>query len=786
MRSSRVSKILADVSSNRLRSGLAIVSLAIGTTAVGAMALGAITLDASFEDSLLAANPASAVLATGPFDEQLLGEVAGHPAVAEAEGRRFHRTQATGPDGSAVGIELVGMPDLADHEIARIAPEEGTWPPGPGEIVLERASIGELGAAVDERLAVEIPGREPLSLQVSGTAFDVAEIAPMLGGAVRGYVTMETMAELTGSDHLDALYLRAATDPHDGDRATAMTAAVRDDVLGPAGVTVAGNLIRDPGTHPAGSTMTFIVRAMQVLSVFALVIALGLVLTTVTALLAQQRKQLGMMKAVGATTRQLTFQYLASVGLLSLVALAVAIPASLLGGRAVAGAVAWLANIEPVPVGVPLRIILLEVGTAVVLPVAMVVVVVRRACAATVRETLTDRGLTASTRVRRSVSRLSRPTLLAVRNALGNRVRLGLTVLTVALCGAVLVGVSSTGGSLFRLADEVAGYTGYDVEIALTGPVPLTQARAVLDAPEVASVEGWWHKDGFLLRADGTEHDGISITGAPRDTSTLEATLLEGRWFVAEDRRPVVVNADLVAEEPALEVGDDVVLAVDGHRSPFTIVGISTSTTRGPVAYLPADDLATLLEEPGQANLLAVQLVDAADQAAVAGRLGDQARAAGWGVGEVRTNAEIRADLEGIITIAIALLLLVGAILAVVAVVGVAGTMTLGVFEQTREIGVLRTLGATTRTVRCLLLLQGLTVVGVGGVIGIALSLPVTWLLVGSIESTVLSPAELPTSFSWLAAAIWIPTALAIGAFGATQPARMAARLTVRDTLAYE
>ncbi len=786
MRSSRVSKILADVSSNRLRSGLAIVSLAIGTTAVGAMALAAVTLDASFEDSLLAANAPSAVLATGPFDEQLLDEVADHPAVAEAEGRRLHRAQAAGPDGAAVGIELVGMPDLADHDIARIAPEDGTWPPGPGEIVLERASIGELGAAVGDGLAVEIPGQEPLALRISGTAFDVAEIAPMLGGSVRGYVTMETMVGLTGSDHLDALYLRAATEPHDGDRATAMTAAVRDDVLAPAGVAVAGNLIRDPGTHPAGSTMTFIVRAMQVLSVFALVIALGLVLTTVTALLAQQRKQLGMMKAIGATTRQLTLQYLASVGLLSLVALAVAIPASLLGGRAVAGAVAWLANIEPVPVGMPLRIILLEVGTAVVLPVAMVVVVVRRACAATVRETLTDRGLTASTGMRRSVSRLSRPTLLAVRNALGNRVRLGLTVLTVAVCGAVLVGVSSTGGSLFRLADEVAGYTGYDVEIALTEPVPLVEASVALDDPEVASIEGWWRKDGFLLRADGTEHDGISITGAPRDTSVLDATLVHGRWFVAEDRRPVVVNADLVADEPTLEVGDDLVLAVDGHRTPFTIVGIATSTTRGPVAYLPADDLAALLEEPGQANLLAVRLADSADQAEAAGRLGDLARDAGLPVGGIQTNAEVRANLEGIITIAIALLLLVGAILAVVAVIGVAGTMTLGVFEQTREIGVLRTLGATTWTVRRLLLLQGLTVAGVGGVIGIALSLPVTWLLVGAIESTVLSPAELPTSFSWLAAAIWIPAALAIGAFGATQPARMAARLTVRDTLAYE
>ena len=60
-----------------------------------------------------------------------------------------------------------------------------------------------------------------------------------------------------------------------------------------------------------------------------------------------------------------------------------------------------------------------------------------------------------------------------------------------------------------------------------------------------------------------------------------------------------------------------------------------------------------------------------------------------------------------------------------------------------------------------------------------------SWFLGAAIESTVIS-ADLPTSFSTFALAVWIPTALVIGALGATQPARMAARLTIRETLAYE
>ena len=114
-----------------------------------------------------------------------------------------------------------------------------------------------------------------------------------------------------------------------------------------------------------------------------------------------------------------------------------------------------------------------------------------------------------------------------------------------------------------------------------------------------------------------------------------------------------------------------------------------------------------------------------------------------------------------------------------------AGVMTLGVMEQTREIGVLRTLGASGRAVKLLLLRQGLVIAGVGGVLGVLASLPVAWLLGRAVSSNLVMTA-LPAAFSWLGVAIWVVVALLIGALGATRPARVASRLTIRDTLAYE
>jgi putative ABC transport system permease protein len=754
--------------------------------AVGAMYLASDTVDASFEASFLAANPPSAMLGTDPFPVELVDEVRAHPAVGEAEARRLLQVRAVDANGDPVTVELVAMADFHENRVARIEPTGGIWPPAAGTMVVERSSIGELGAGVGDVVTISLPGQPPADLPVTGTAYDVYEVAPTLGGAARAYVSMDTMIELTGSGHLDTLYLRAAHDPLDREQALAMTAAVRDDVLEPAAVAVRLSAIQEPGEHRGSNALSFIVSAMQLLSLLALVIAVALVVNTVTALLAQQRRQLGVMKAIGARSGQLTMQYLGYVLLLSLGALLVAVPFSLLAGRFLAGFMAELANFELEPMGVPWATVAIEAAVAALLPAAAVLVTVRRACRSTVREAISDRGIMAVPQLSRIRLPLARPTVLAYRNAVRNRPRLVLTVLTIALCGAVLVGVFSTQRALERLTDQVAGYRGYDIELALTEPVPLRDAAAVLNGDQaVAGVEGWLQNQAFRIRPDGTENENISLTGAPPGSPSLDPTLIEGRWFDAVDDHSIVINTHFADEEPDLGVGDQVVLDIEGHRRAWNIVGVSTTTLVGPVAFLPAQDLAAEIDQPGHTNLLAVQLRPGADPTDTADRLEAAARDAGIPVGEVQTNAQLRAGNDELVALIVTLLLVVGAVMAVVAVIGVAGTMTLSVVEQTREVGVLRTLGASNRAIRRLLLLQGLAIAAAGSVLGVGLSIPVALLLQLAIRTSLIS-ASLPAGFSWLGVGIWFAVALIIGAVGATRPARVAARLTIRETLAYE
>jgi putative ABC transport system permease protein len=210
-----------------------------------------------------------------------------------------------------------------------------------------------------------------------------------------------------------------------------------------------------------------------------------------------------------------------------------------------------------------------------------------------------------------------------------------------------------------------------------------------------------------------------------------------------------------------------------------------TTQLIGPIAYVGAHDLAEATDEAGRVDLVAVNLTSGQDAAEAAVALEQVLLDAGVPLAGVETNAGIRARTEGLFDLLVWSLLIVAGLLGVVAVVGVTGVMTLAVLERTREIGVLRTVGATGGVIHRVLLTEGLTLGILGWILGALFAIPTAWLL-GQVLGRAFLFAPLPFRYSWSAVGIWLVATLLIGALGALRPARAASRLTIRETLAYE
>jgi putative ABC transport system permease protein len=125
-----------------------------------------------------------------------------------------------------------------------------------------------------------------------------------------------------------------------------------------------------------------------------------------------------------------------------------------------------------------------------------------------------------------------------------------------------------------------------------------------------------------------------------------------------------------------------------------------------------------------------------------------------------------------------------GLVLGVVGALALASAMSLSVVERTREFGVMQTLGATPARVIWVVVAEALAIGALSWLAAVALALLLSS-LVGARVGSALFGAPLPLVVSLVALLAWLAVVLVGSAAASAVPARAAARLTIRETLAY-
>jgi len=124
-------------------------------------------------------------------------------------------------------------------------------------------------------------------------------------------------------------------------------------------------------------------------------------------------------------------------------------------------------------------------------------------------------------------------------------------------------------------------------------------------------------------------------------------------------------------------------------------------------------------------------------------------------------------------------------LMIVVGGLGLASTMSLSVLERTREIGVLRTLGARHRTIFAIVQAEGLVVTIASGLLAIPLSIPMSWIL-GRAFGRIMFPVPVNAIPDPTAVAVWLGMALVVSFAACSWPAIRATRLTPVAALSRE
>ena len=793
MRSVRWRKAIRDLGSHPVRSVLVVLSIAVGVFAVGTIAGANAMLQAGLTTAYESSKPSSATIFAGPFDESFVESIRSMHGIADADARRSVTVRLLNDDGSYREMLLNAIPDFNDQRLDLVTPQSGGWPPDRDEVVMERSSLVLQPFVPGQRLRVQTADGKEHDLTAIGISHEVGAAPAFYAGRVAGHVTPETLQDLGYDATFDELHIKVA-DPtldQDGIRAVAEDVSTR---IQRAGIPVFGSYVPVPGRHPANDLLQGFFLVLGFIGGLSLIVSGFLVINTVSAILAQQTRQIGIMKAIGARNGQIAGLYLVLVFAYAVLALCVAIPLSALGAYGFAQFTAGLANFDITTFSLPAEVIALEVAIGLGLPLLAALVPIYRGVRITVREALASTGISDRfghgrfDRLLRDIRGLPRPTLLSIRNTFRRKGRLALTLAALSLGGAIFMSVFAVRASLVKTLDDTLAYFAYDVQVELAtterATVLVDEAMAV---PGVVAAEPWRFASTGIVN-DGVEGRSVIAFGLPPNPKTVRPTIQEGRWLLPEDGNAVVATANVRDDEPDLAVGDTMTLRIDGKDTTWTLVGIVQSPTRRPFLYAPDVALERATSEVGRAGVLMVvgqPGMDAAAQDALATAVRSRLEGAGVKVAATTTSGEIREAQELLFNVLVLFLSTMAVLLGFVGGLGLTGTMTINVVERSREIGVLRAVGASDRSVLLIFLAEGILIGALSWALAVLASIPVSKLLSDALGNVFVS-RPLSWAYSVEGMVAWAVIVLVLATVASLLPAWRASRLAVREILAYE
>ena len=130
-------------------------------------------------------------------------------------------------------------------------------------------------------------------------------------------------------------------------------------------------------------------------------------------------------------------------------------------------------------------------------------------------------------------------------------------------------------------------------------------------------------------------------------------------------------------------------------------------------------------------------------------------------------------------------MLFMAALIAIVGGLGLMGTMSINVLERTREIGVMRAIGASNGDIQSIVIVEGLVIGLISWAISIFISIPITNVLTYGVGMAIMT-SPMPAVYGVSGIIAWLVFTLILATIASALPARRASKLTVKDTLAYE
>ncbi len=812
----RTRKILADVISRRGRTILVSLSIIIGvfgvTALIGMGDLLVRQMEEDLDENAIAMTHLYVISASEQLslteNEAFLETLRSLPGVTDVEGQAIYPTDwksaTTGVDDKFEQGSVIAYTESFEQvnlePIVRVI--EGRYPADDqNEIAVERRFADEHSIGIGDKIVFRPNPAE--AWEVVGIVFHpyltispyVTDVTtPSTPPATNIYTTYgnaQRMLDFAGLTSFYARYTDVAT-------AQAGLSQFTETVSTQTPYIPTFSYVEDPADNRVIDGMKQLTSILNLLAVVSMVVSAFLVVNVINTIVVEQKQQIGVLKSLGANRWDTFYIYCGTALVYGLVGTVFGVLLAIPVAAVMAEAVAPLAGTYIDGFRLSLTGILTGVVLGLMVPVLAALLPVFNGTRVTILEAMTDLGISSNwgrSWVSRLIGRLPAP--MTVRQALSNiaqkRGRLALTGLTLTLAVGAFMGVTAVFGSLDESVQEIFATNDYEILMTAQEMEDFEQVNRLL-TENFPDVVGVYKGYGVSIELEGytapdTEFaagsNQIDAVGIDPGTDTVHFDLIEGQGWT-DDSPPygLIVNQS-VSENIDKGAGDTVLVTVGSVSRQFEILGVD----RYPFDtvffnWVELAAMAGYTDDAGQPmpSSFYIDLAGDPDATTTADRID--------AIKSVMLDHDIPAvyanqpqnedDILQMLSSFGLIFNMTSGVMGAVGAIGLLATLSMAVFEQQKEIGVMRSLGAGSFTIMAQFLVEGVMV----GVIAWIVGLPLSYMLGMGINAA-LDFGDIAFSYPLPVAGIGLVGVVVVASLASIWPAMIAARKTVSDILRY-
>lgn len=798
-------KVIRDLWSNKSRTILVILSIAIGVFAFGGLFTARSLITSSLDIEFAATNPSDIDLSIPGIDDLLVQYVARQPYVTGIQTYTTHTVDILVETESDEGDVIIdtniarfnAFEDFNNIQLNQVSYEAGSRILGQNQIILERSFLDDLDIQIGDMVTIRTLDDRLHQLQLVGTVHSLA-IAPN-NIVIPVWVTPRTLFNLglsTDENQMELTVVRQ-DDPGVMNVPPLQTIAtkIRED-LRDNGITVQSMSVNEDAAFWASDILGAVILVLVLIGTVSLFLSGFLVINTIQGIMAAQKKQIGIMKIIGADRNQIIAIYLVMVTIFGFIAFVIAVPISMVLANGILSFFGNFLNYNTPDIYIPFEILMIELTVAIMVPVLSALIPIMNGTALTPVEAISDHAITSGTNpVDNLLSKLGglyRPALVAIRNTFRKKVRLAITLFTLTFAGTVFISMLNVRNGLLANIDELLNMAQFDFQVTLAQPYGLDAIEKRLESPIVQDFEGWITTSVVRERPDFTDSSNYTLIGMYPDSPFVKPEMQSGQWlppYSNNNRFNIVLPSSLLAEEEGLAVGGTIRLKLRDREEDFDIVGIlETNAQDSSDFYAYYETVARFNDTPNTTTRVLMNMnpsVDVSQFQAISDELNDYLEDRNIQVANIFLTSDIIKNITQGFNSLVAMLVGMAVLVAIVAGLGLTGTMSLNVLERTREIGVMRAVGAGSTSIRLIFMGEGVMI----GILSFMVALPLSFLGTAAFSNLigiVLFGSPLPMILTPVGIIVWLVIVLSVSSIASITPANRASQISIREAISYE